>query len=279
MKKSLMQFTAILLVILATACKKDTAPAPPLSAHANTPTCAYLNDEYRGGSWLRYLYFFDLSSPETANKKYFKLQLKYSGAIDSFEIEGTPQPIDNLSTGFPPEITVAPGFGGVNQWTNPQYRLLTTGASYYKDTIVRHPRSNIYFLYENFLSGSLAGKWPQSNFDHYKIPTGANGETVNYQRTIFYFQDGLCMHTGTYIPAIVPISSFYKGAPNYDWENVISGVQLGGTFYFLDFKNWRYFRWKQFMDNTFSPAQLATVFEDYQSLDKLCKWPEGWGKP
>ncbi len=274
----------VLMILWGTSCEKNDATKLTAPANTNSPTCAYTSYEQRGGQFHYFLNFFDLSSTNTADKKYFKMQLKFVGVKDSFEIEGIPQSINNLGSNFPAEITTAPGYGLVNQWTNPQYRVLNTGLGFYKDTIVRNPASNIYFLHLNYLSGSLAGKWPQSNFDNYNVPTGVNGQSRLHFRTIFYFEQGLCLDANNFeqYTTLKPISALYSGAPNYDWTNVGSGLQIvsGGLnrFYFLDFKNWRYFRWTQFMNPIFTPAQLATTFEGYQSLDDLVKWPDGWGR-
>jgi hypothetical protein len=282
-------YTSILSV---TSCKKDNNQSTPPARFANSPTCAYFNQEPTGGGeWAWFLTFMDLRSTDITEKKYFKAQLKFRG-IDSFEVVGTPQSVNSIATNFPSDITVAPGYGVVNQWTNPQYRLLTGGGgSYYKDTIVRNPASNIYHLYLNYLSGPLQGEWPQSNLDGYHVPAGINGQTTTHFRTIFYFKKGLCLDANNVDPSITikPLSSFFTGAPNiYDWQHVDAAFLLPNTpvvvnnpctFFFIDFKNWRFFKWEQFMTNIFSPAQLATNFGDYQNLDKLLKWPEGWGRP
>lgn len=269
-----------------TACKKDSSTTTATSKYANTPTSAYISRESAGGSFQYFITFLDLSSPTTAEKKYFKVQLKFVGVKDSFETVVPPQSINQMATGFPADITVAPGHGLLNQWTNPLYTLKTNGGSQYiKDTIVRNPQSNIYHLYLNYKSGPLQGKFSQSSFDGYEVPTGINGENRAHYRTIFYFAEGLCLDANNYEATtnIKQIANWYKGAPNvYDWKNVGAGLQIArgtsSTFYFLDFKNWRYFRWEQFRNNIFNPAQLATTFEGYQSLDNFIKWPAGWGK-
>jgi hypothetical protein len=277
----------VIIAFLFTACKKDDSIIPSTSSNVNTPTCAYMSYELSGGSYQQFISFFDLSSPQTKDKKYFKIQLKYVGVKDSFEVVVPPQSINNLATGFPAEITEYPGYGMVNQWTNPQYRLLTSGGnSYYLDTIVRNPQSNYYQFYLNFLSGDLKGEWPQSNFDNYRVPQGINGEVTTHFRTIFYFNKGICYDANSAESSarFKSINSFYTAAPAvYDWQNVDAAIQIQGSgiqcnFYFFDFKNWRYFKWEQFMNNTFSPAQLATTFHGYESLNTFCKWPEGWGK-
>jgi hypothetical protein len=286
MKKNIIFFRVAIIALLFASCKKDnptiTTPTP---SHANTPTCAYTSIGLVGGNIIHYITFFDLSSSKTSDKKYFTVELKFVGVKDSFEVVVPTQSINNLAAGFPAEIIDHPGSGLVNQWTNPLYTLRTNGgSSYIKDTIVRNPQSNYYDLYLNYLSGPLKGKFPNSNFDGFRVPTGSNAQTNLHYRTLFYFSEELCYDANDYESPkrIKSISSLYRGAPNYDWKNVSSGLQLlngsGSTFYFLDFKNWRYFRWEQHMTNVLGLAQLATTFESYQSLDNLIKWPEGWGK-
>lgn len=280
-----------IIVLLFTSCKKDASTVTPTSGHANTPTCAYSSAALLpGGGIAQYITFMDLSSTATAEKKYFTIQLKYVGVKDSFEVVTQPQSINNLASGFPSEITAYPGFGLINQWTNSQYRLLTSGgSSYYKDTIVRNPASNYYFLYQNYLSGGLSGDWPQSNLDNYSVPLGINGQVKKHFRTIFYFKKGFCldandMENGVNVKSI---SSYFIGAPNtYNWENVDAAIQIynlpvvaanPNNFYFFDFKNWRYFKWEQFNSPILNNS-LATAFYGYESLDNFCQWPAGWGK-
>lgn len=289
MKNSHTQFTAILFLMLLVGCKKNTDTAQSSEPKsANTPTCSYLSARpASGGGYETLVTFLDLSKPSNSDKKYFSLVLKYQGVKDSFEMVTPPQSINNIASNFPEEITTSPGFGGIGQWTNSEYRLLNLGSnSFYKDTIVRNPLSNTYYLYQNFLSGSLKGAWPQSNFDNYSVPTGVNGQNTSNGRTVFYFKKGLCLKSAQ--PE--SIATFYAGAPNaYDWPNIDAALQIQQpwtvpstatyNFYFFDFKNWRYFIWKQYGNPVLGTAQLATTFEGYQSLDNFCKWPAGWGKP
>lgn len=277
----------IIFLTLFIACKKDTENSGK-SNFANSPTCAYAQFESVGAGQYGYtVYFLDLRSSTNTEKKYFRVQLKFRGVTDSFEVMETPQSINALGADFPSEITDNPGYGAPGQWTNAQYRLLNNGlGSFYQDTIVRNPQSNIHFLYQNYLAGPLKGEWPQNNLVNYSVPTGVNGETTFYSNSILYFKKGLYIQS-SYDAQIKPLSELYKGAPNnYEWQKVDAAIQIANNvgpstcnFYFLDFKNWRYFKWHQFMNNIFSPAQLATTFEGYQSLDNLFKWPEGWGKP
>lgn len=284
-------YSIIFLILLFTSCKKDVAPVTPVTTHSNTPTCAYSGKaKYTGADLGQYITFMDLSSNKTSEKKYFTIKLKYVGVKDSFEVVTPPQTIDSLGAGFPAEITDYPGYGLVNQWTNPEYRLLTSGGnSFYKDNIVTNPQSNYYNFYLNFLSGPLKGEWPQSHFDNYSVPLGTNGQVRTHFRTIFYFKKGLCfdvnnMETGV---KLKNINSYFIGAPDiYDWQNVDAAIQIinlpvvganPNNFYFFDFKNWRYFKWEQFNSQVLNNA-LGTTFHGYESLDTFCKWPDGWGK-
>lgn len=282
----------ILAVVMFSSCKKSgVTPAPPAGGSASTPTAAYSGKpKYTGPDLGQYITFMDLSSSKTSEKKYFTIKLAYVGVKDSFEIVTQPQSVDSLGAGFPSEITTAPGFGQMNQWTNSQYRLLTSGgSSFYKDTIVRNPASNLYFLYQNYVSGGLKGEWPQSNFDNYYVPLGTNAQVRLHFRTIFYFKKGFCIDANNIEGGlnVKSISNFFIGAPNiYDWQNVDAAIQIVNfpvvpanptNFYFFDFKNWRYFKWEQFNSNILNGA-LGTTFHGYESLDKFCKWPEGWGR-
>ncbi|MBC7850063.1 MAG: hypothetical protein H7Y31_10015 [Chitinophagaceae bacterium] len=281
---------AYLLIAIATiaSCKKqgtDDQLQPP-SAMKNTPTCAYFNVEQTSQGWRQFIYFFDLRSKETASKKYFKMELKYIGVKDSFEIVGSPRSMDSLSKGFPAEIQSHIGYGWVHQWTNSSYRLLRDGSNqFYKDTIVRNPQSNIYFLHLFYQTGSLAGKWPQSNLDAVVEPLG-NGQVRRHFRTIFWFKEGLCYdaHDGATMAEMKSINSYTRGSAGYDWTNVSSAVQIGNgsqfqNIYFFDFTNWRYFKWEFYVNNIpGSISQPAVIYHGYKSLDEFMTWPEGWGK-
>jgi hypothetical protein len=286
--KSITSFFSItILALLFTSCKKNDAMPSVVSKHANTPTCAYLGKvKYTGADLGQYITFMDLSSNTTAEKKYFTIKLKYVGVKDSFEVVTPPQTVDSIAAGFPAEIKEYPGYGLVNQWTNPEYRLLTSGGnSYYKDTIVRNPQSNYYNFYLNFLSGPVKEEWPQSSFDNYRVPIGTNGQVKLHYRTIFYFNKGLCFDANNMESGVnlKNINTYFIGAPNfYDWQNVDAAIQIQSSgiqcnFYFFDFKNWQYFKWEQFNSPVLNNS-LATTFYGYESLDTFCKWPEGWGK-
>jgi hypothetical protein len=49
-------------------------------------------------------------------------------------------------------------------------------------------------------------------------------------------------------------------------------------YFAIDFKNWRFFTWQERLSTVTPHAQFAGYWGDYKSLDRLLKWPAGWGK-
>ncbi len=132
----------------------------------------------------------------------------------------------------------------------------------------------------NFSDGMswLNGKTPQGNAT-IKIPDGVGSYSAN--NTIFYFKEGQCkLYYSQNLP--MSISSLVAGAGNYDWPNVSNVVSWTNTwgFYthvFFDFKNWRYFSWEESCASG-GCLTIKLTMSGYKSLDKLLKWPAGWGK-
>lgn len=291
--KKLHRATALffLFSVVFAGCKKDNdnpGSAPP--ANAFTPTCAYFSQENQGGVWKDFVYFFDLSETDNAKKMYFVAKAIYANK-DTMELVLEPGSIDRLGANFPSEITSHPGFGWVKQWTNPSYRLKFNG-SFYKEPIVTG--SGYAFLNQSGTLGSLAGKWPQAEIKFYlKEPLG-NG-TLLHHYAYFYFTEDRCYHSSVLVStagnttyqtyAVRPISSIMAGFAKYDWKNVSSYFALyksyndRQTHYFLDFKNWRYFTVEEGASSVgLAGTQPTITFGDYKSLDRLIKWPAGWGK-
>jgi len=108
----------------------------------------------------------------------------------------------------------------------------------------------------------------------------------------FFFKKGTCIvyskssasGTGMSVSGFPEDISSVIGAP-YDWEsidnyfNVTTGVGTS-SHYFIDYKNWRYFRIKE--SKTSVPGtpggQHAIEYGAYKSLDKLLNWPDDWKK-
>jgi hypothetical protein len=291
--KTVFYFLALMGCLFA--CSEPETPSPA-SAFENSPTCAYFAQDLVDGKWISRIYFFDLNHQLTKDKKFFAAEFMYKGR-DTMKIALPPQSIDNIAIGFPEDIMDYPGYGWVAQWKNASYVLNRSSGAFFKDFIPTNPASNLYFMNDPQYVGSLAGKWPNAYLSYIRVPNGTGGHT---QYTgYFYFKHKKAFIGGnTYstgdesevinygILKLKDIDDIDLGA-SYEWENVdaaFSSTHSNGSFfpqhYFIDFKNWRYFVWTEGCDSTTGDCLNRTIeFGDYQSLDKLLKWPEGWGKP
>ncbi|MBN8653802.1 MAG: hypothetical protein J0L67_20400 [Cytophagales bacterium] len=287
-------FHLLAIVCFAFACSPSDEPTPVV--FANSPTCAYPKVDFVDGKWLTRYYFFDLNHKDTKDKKFFVAEFMYKN-YDTMRIVSPPQSIDILGSNFPSEIMDYPGYGLVNQWTNASYVLNVDGSgSFYKNPIPTNPASNLYFLNQTQYVGSMAGKWPNAFMGPIRIPDGT-GSHFKYNNTFFYFKHNLCYNNRLFCPAgdesnpvadqasLKSIDEIIHGVP-YEWETVATGFSSthssGNSFpqhYFLDFKKWRYFVWTEYCDNDTGSCFNRTIeFGDYKDLDKMLKWPEGWGK-
>ncbi|HNY55270.1 MAG TPA: hypothetical protein PKI86_06565, partial [Chitinophagales bacterium] len=124
--------------------------------------------------------------------------------------------------------------------------------------------------------------------NYFKKPT-ASGSFEGYLMH-FFFKKGTCIifsktsasGTGVSVSGFPEDISSVIGA-SYDWENVDNyfNVTTGvgtSSHYFIDYKNWRYFRIKE--SKTSVPGtpggQHAIEYGAYKSLDKLLNWPSDW---
>lgn len=288
-------FHLLALACSAFACSPSDEPTPVI--FTNSPTCAYAKGEFVDGKWLTRYYFFDLNHKENKDKKFFVAEFVYKN-YDTMRIVSPPQSIENLGSNFPSEIMDYPGYGLVSQWTNAAYVLNVDGSgSFYKNPIPTNPTSNLYFLNQSKYVGSMAGKWPNAYMGPIRIPDGVGNHT-KYSDTYFYFKHGLCFNRPAFCPAgdeSNPTNGEYSLKfideiildIEYDWETVATGFSSTHSYginfpqhYFLDFKKWRYFVWTEGRSEVIGNTTFRTIeFGDYIDLDKMLKWPEGWGKP
>lgn len=217
---------------------------------------------------------------------------------DTMKVIVSPRSIDSLALDFPADIMEYPGYGWAGQWTNPSFLLKRTYEAkpkFYKDFIPSNPASNLYFLNSEEYVESMAGKWPNAYLSQVRIPDGT-GNHSKYE-FYFYFKHGLCYSREIFFPAgdedkavfhNYSIGAIDKITPiAYDWETVASAFSSSHSYgyffpqhYFIDFKKWQYFVWTEGCDKLTGACANRTIqFGDYKDLDKLLKWPEGWGKP
>jgi hypothetical protein len=146
--------------------------------------------------------------------------------------------------------------------------------------------------YESIFVKSFAkGKQIEgSTLNFIKIPTGSGGY-IGYG-IHFFFKQSKCIvyqkntsssSTTNYDHSVEDISSIIGAS--YDWQNIDNYFQVFGAsgttqHYFIDYKNWRYFRIKEFKTSVPGTAggQHAIEYGTYKSLDRLLNWPEDWKK-
>lgn len=282
--------TAIIAIsLLLSACSKETTPT---SSHSvNTPNFAsmYFITPYKIG-----VMFFDLDHDDNKDKKYFVAELMYLNS-DTMKIIEDPVPITNFASNWPSNVKDA-GMGISIFDQSPTVGLVTVSSSmgiYINSGNAQYDSLNIRGLGPGTLSPyddpsyarSMAGKTPQG-WTLIQVPSGVGGSTPMYP--IFYFKEGYFVDK-PYSWATIdakPITSLLPGgaANKYNWTNVDNVITYSNdadgnfrTHLFFDFKNWRYFTWKE--DCAFGCTERTLTLSDYKSLDGLLAWPEGWGKP
>ncbi len=277
-------------LLMITSCSKDdaTTTSPNTNVNPSTSGAKYTPNfiGYHWGSvpgitqlqvvgWA----FFDLNHDDNKEKKFFIAEKIYENR-DTLRIKQIPYPIDSLGFNWPADVKDA-AFGHTNDlYINATDRLqcyLDGESSWYKTTI------GTYFN-DPRLSGAMYGQtpigigsfWFKSNED----PT----KTGRFFPIWIYAQSRkITGEPGKYgSPTPVSQIEVLQGSGGYDWENVESmityekrdGFPAG---YFFDFKNWRYFTY-EYSCAIGGCLEPKITWSAYKSLNKLCKWPEGWGK-
>lgn len=103
---------------------------------------------------------------------------------------------------------------------------------------------------------------------------------------MFYFKESAFTNVGTIGLGDQPLTTLVDGIPTVtdEWKKVDAVLTLEGTYFtqfYFDFDEWRYFTTRDFCPSTHgAPCPGGGVhYADYQSMDNLMDWPEGWGKP
>lgn len=284
--------TSILIVIIAiiaiaTGCKKDTQlnASTPNGSVVNTPnflTMYWPPLPPATGTWVpEGVVFYDLNHDNNKDKKVIIAKFLNTG-IDTMGIIKGPLPIDSIAENWPANVKSG-GFGYSSDMVISAYMGMRQNGVNASGKINYRYDSLVHFTNgwgANFSDGMswLNGKTPQGNAT-IKIPDGVGSYSAN--NTIFYFKEGQCkLYYSQNLP--MSISSLVAGAGNYDWPNVSNVVSWTNTwgFYthvFFDFKNWRYFSWEESCASG-GCLTIKLTMSSYKSLDKLLKWPAGWGK-
>ena len=285
-------FLAYMTVVILTGCTSNNTPSPqPTPSNNSSKTVLYDVNNIGDPNDDDYCFML-LGADNSAQKKYFKAKM-IDILKDSMEITSGPYTLDSLvdvST-FPAYIKSASsgmyltdfvfldsvrvrqtGLNANGKRIFTQVPWLGNGANYVKP-----------YTKGAQIEGTVA-------LNYFKKPT-ASGSFEGYLMH-FFFKKGTCIvyskssasGTGMSVSGFPEDISSVIGA-SYDWEsidnyfNVTTGVGTS-SHYFIDYKNWRYFRIKE--SKTSVPGtpggQHAIEYGMYKSLDKLLNWPSDWKK-
>jgi hypothetical protein len=118
-----------------------------------------------------------------------------------------------------------------------------------------------------------------------ELPRGevnvTGGSTMANWQLLYFSLNGATIATPSGFRIVDYQTAFGQAFNAYtNWQDVSSviyirtgGVSPWPTFYFFDFKNWRY--WK--IDKSLG-LLFDWVAHPVKSLDRFLKWPAGWGK-
>ena len=276
-------------------CDKDAnAPVPSQNTTTNTTTTKhtpnFIARHYRATSSpsgaivkINGFAFFDLNHDKSSDKKFFVIQPIYQG-IDTMKVVQMPYSVDSLALNFPSNIKSA-DLG----WSGSMRLNLTDVLNIENGYWIRKTVGNVWQYPE---TAGYAYGYPSQGGGSYFYGTnnviGGNGETNGWFGLTFYCQLGYVTGAprGPLDPPTTSISSALPGSGGYDWKNVdyIYSLDLNNevelenkTVYYFDLKNWRYFT-SRYSCAEGGCFEAKITWSAYKSLDKLCKWPEGWGK-
>jgi hypothetical protein len=289
--KNNFQMLLIIASLFIISCSNNNTPTPQPSPTNNTSkTILYdVNNPFDAGD--DDYCFMLLGADNSAQKKYFKAKM-IDVVSDSMEIISGPFTLDSLIdlNSFPNYIKSAnSGFYLTDFVFADSVRMRQIGSN------ANGKRTFLQASWNsgetNFVKDFAKGKQIEgSTLNFIKIPTNSGGYT-GYQ-VHFFFKQGKCIvhqktsstsSTTNYDQSIEDISTVVGAS--YDWQNVDNYFQVFGAsgttqHYFIDYKNWRYFRIKETKTSVPGTAggQHAIEYGAYKSLDKLLKWPEDWKK-
>jgi hypothetical protein len=290
MKNIFRIFIWVCLFIL-NSCSNNNTPSPqPAPTNNSSKTILYdVNNPFDGGDDD---YCFMLLGPDnSAQKKYFKA-IMIDVVKDSMKITEGPYTLDSLidvST-FPSYIKSAnSGLYLTDFVFADSIRMRQIGSNNNGKRSFTQANWNAYE--SNFVKSYAKGKQIEgTTLNYIKIPTSSGGYTgysihffFKQSKCIVYQKKSSSSSTTNYDHSVEDISSIIGAS--YDWQNIDNYFQVFGAsgttqHYFIDYKNWRYFRIKETKTSVpgTSGGQHAIEYGEYKSLDKLLKWPEDWKK-
>lgn len=295
MKLNSKAYLIVSLLLIIISCNKDEVDTTNVNANISTMTTGeryspnfiarHYKTNSRGEVQINGIAFFDLNHDKSSDKKFFVIQPIYQGR-DTMKVVQAPYSVDSLALGFPNEVKSAE-----NGWSGSIKLNLTDVLNVENGYWIRKTVGNVWQYPET--SGVAYGYPSQGSASYWYGTNNVNGsdgetETGGWFGLTFYCQLGYVTGAprGLIDPPTTPISSALPGSGGYDWRNVdfIYSLELNNkvyldnkTVYYFDLKNWRYFT-SRYSCAEGGCFEAKITWSGYQSLDKLCEWPEGWGK-
>jgi hypothetical protein len=290
--KTPINYLIFLIIALISSCSNNNTPTPqPTPSNNSSKTVLYDVNNIGDPNDDDYCFML-LGADNSGQKKYFKAKM-YDIVRDSMEITEGPYTLDSLidvST-FPSYIkSASSGLYLTDFVFSDSIRVRQTGLNANgKRVFIQVPwLGNGSDYVKPYTKGAQIEGTAILNY--FKKPT-ASGSFEGYLMH-FFFKKGTCIifsktsasGTGVSVSGFPEDISSVIGA-SYDWENVDNyfNVTTGvgtSSHYFIDYKNWRYFRIKE--SKTSVPGtpggQHAIEYGAYKSLDKLLNWPDDWKK-
>ena len=286
-------FLSYISVVVFSACSSNNTPAPQPSPSNNSSKTVLYDVNNIGDPDDDDFCFMLLGADNSGQKKYFKAKM-IDIVKDSMEIISGPYTLDSLidvST-FPAYIKSANSGSYLTDFVfSDSIRVRQTGLNANgKRVFAQLPWAGNGSNYVKPYTQGAQIEGTIGALNYFKKPT-ASGSFEGYLMH-FFFKKGTCIvyskssasGTGMSVSGFPEDISSVIGAP-YDWEsidnyfNVTTGVGTS-SHYFIDYKNWRYFRIKE--SKTSVPGtpggQHAIEYGAYKSLDKLLNWPDDWKK-
>lgn len=287
---TIINYLIFLIIALLLSCSNNNTPSPqPSPTNNSSKSVLYDVNNIADPNDDDYCFVL-LGADNSAQKKYFKAKM-IDIVKDSMEIISGPYTLDSLidvST-FPSYIKSASSglylsdFVFSDSVRVRQIGLNANGKRVFTQVPQTGNGSNYVKPYSK--GAQIEGT---TSLNYFKRPT-ASGSFEGYlmhfffkKRTCIVFSKTSASGTSMTVSGFPEDISSVIGS-SYDWENVdnyfnvTNGVGTS-SHYFIDYKNWRYFRIKE--SKTSVPGtpggQHAIEYGAYKSLDKLLNWPSDW---
>lgn len=289
--------TPVLFLFILTSCKKtNPSPLPPVTGTAQSPN--FICQHQPGSSSLNGQFvIFDLDHDSNNDKKYFIVSLIANGTeyTDSCEVIQLPKPIDSLALSWPAQIKSA-AFGST--------RNILTDAKNAVTYIVSNPwiyaplltGTNLYRkLNDPSYAAAKAGQKPFGNNTYsanYYPLAGYTPYNRTYRDITYYFKDAV-FTDNTPGGGLQALDTLFVGGNTVSWATIDQTVsvdfeRIGSPsryfrkYFYFDWKNWKYYSVSETEQRkdylSYAPVYYIRWDVKSYSLDRFCKWPNGWSK-